>query len=59
MKYNQVKNAENTLFDFPQMKIGKGKDEPENVGVEGGKNCPPHNCAPCKDVTNVTRQNFP
>merc|ERR1719500_2445019 len=31
----------------------------ENVGIEGGKNCSPHNCAPCKDVTNVARQNLP
>ena len=46
------------LFN-PQKKSLQKRKEPENVGIEGGKNCPPHNCAPCKDVTNVARQNLP
>ena len=58
MEYQQVENAENFCFIQPQKKsLQKGK-EPENVGIEGGKNCSPHNCAPCKDVTNVARQNL-
>ena len=56
MKDNQVKNAENMNFIF----LGrKGRKEPEEVWVEGGKNGSPHNGAPCKDVTNVARQNLP
>ena len=57
MKDKQVENAENINLIFLGRK--KGWKEPEKVWVEGRKNGSPHNGAPCKDVTNVARQNLP